>query len=270
MMPVEREFVSPDFCYQGTLLACAEMIRSVHDPDGGHVHYEAEIARAVAEAGLRGVLGESVLKFPSPDAESYDASLAYTRQFIEAWKGHPPHHPGGRADAPYTNTAEILRACTELAKEFDVPLLYSHRRNPPGSGGQPPRTRRQGCQLGQRSRPALRQGACRALRPHRPGRDADHAPSRDARGAQSDQQPQARQRDRPDSGDARSRPQGGHRHGRNGQQQRPRHVRRDASGCVPGQRLDRRSDRPPRPPGAHHGHPDGRGSALPGRHHRQP
>lgn len=123
MMPVEREFVSPDFCYQGTLLACAEMIRSGTTLMADMYYYEAEIARAVAEAGLRGVLGESVLKFPSPDAESYDASLAYTRQFIEAWKGHPLITPAVAPHAPYTNTAEILRACTELAKEFDVPLL---------------------------------------------------------------------------------------------------------------------------------------------------
>ncbi|MBN1965807.1 MAG: amidohydrolase family protein, partial [Anaerolineae bacterium] len=68
MMPVEREFVNAEFCYQGALLACAEMIRSGTTLFADMYYHEAEVARATAEAGLRGVLGQTVLKFPSPDA----------------------------------------------------------------------------------------------------------------------------------------------------------------------------------------------------------
>jgi 5-methylthioadenosine/S-adenosylhomocysteine deaminase len=86
-------------------------------------YFEADIARAVSEAGLRAVLGESVLKFPSPDADSYEESLAYTRQFIQDWQNHPLITPAVAPHAPYTNTADTLRAATELAREFDAPLL---------------------------------------------------------------------------------------------------------------------------------------------------
>ena len=123
MMPVEREFVSPEFCYRGALLACAEMIRSGTTLLADMYYFEGEVARAVAEAGLRGVLGQTVLKFPSPDAESFEQSLAYTRSFIEEWQGHPLITPAVAPHAPYTNTAEILQACTALAREYDVPLL---------------------------------------------------------------------------------------------------------------------------------------------------
>ena len=122
MMPVEREFVNPDFVRLGTLLACAEMIRSGITCFADMYYYEEDIAWAVVEAGLRGLCTQTVLKFPSPDAASYEESLEASRDFIRRWKGHPLIVPGVAPHAPYTCTEDILRACAELAVEFDVPL----------------------------------------------------------------------------------------------------------------------------------------------------
>ncbi|MCC7452045.1 MAG: amidohydrolase family protein [Anaerolineae bacterium] len=123
MMPTEHAFVNPEFCRLGTLLACAEMIRSGVTMFADMYYYESDVAAAAAEAGLRGVCGQSVLKFPAPDADSYEESLAHTRKYIEAWKGHPLIVPGVAPHAPYTCTDDILRACAQLAMEYDVPLL---------------------------------------------------------------------------------------------------------------------------------------------------
>ncbi len=122
MMPVEREFVNPEFVRLGTQLACAEMIRSGTTCFADMYYFEAEIARATAEAGIRAVCAESIMKFPTPDAASYEDGLAYARQFISQWKDHPLIVPAVGAHAPYTCPPEILRACTALATEFDVPL----------------------------------------------------------------------------------------------------------------------------------------------------
>ncbi len=122
MMPVEREFVTPEFCRLGTLLACAEMIRGGTTCFADMYYFEDTVAEAVAEVGMRGVLGQTVLKFPSPDAESYEDSLAAAREFIYRWRGHKLIVPSVAPHAPYTCTAEILRDCTDLAVEFDVPL----------------------------------------------------------------------------------------------------------------------------------------------------
>jgi len=123
VMPVEREFVTPEFCRLGTQIACAEMIRSGVTSFADMYYFESEIAQATADAGLRGVLGQSILKFPAPDADTYEDSLAYTRRFIERWKGHPLITPAVAPHAPYTNTDETMRLCTDLAVEYDVPLL---------------------------------------------------------------------------------------------------------------------------------------------------
>jgi 5-methylthioadenosine/S-adenosylhomocysteine deaminase len=122
MMPVEREFVRPDFVALGTRLACAEMIRSGTTCFADMYYFEDAVASAAAAAGMRAFCGQTVLKFPTPDAASFEDSLAYARDFITRWKGHHLIVPGPAPHAPYTCTEEILRSCAELATEFDVPL----------------------------------------------------------------------------------------------------------------------------------------------------
>jgi len=122
MMPVEREFVSPDFVRLGTKLACAEMIRSGVTSFADMYYFEDDVAAATAEAGMRAVCSQTVMKFSTPDAQSYEESLAYCRDFIMRWKGHSLIVPSVAPHAPYTCTPEILRATAELAVEFDIPL----------------------------------------------------------------------------------------------------------------------------------------------------
>ncbi|RPI52787.1 MAG: amidohydrolase [Acidobacteria bacterium] len=122
MMPVEREFVRPDFVTLGTQLACAEMIRSGTTCFADMYYFEGAVAEATSAAGLRALCSQTVLKFPTPDAASYEDALATARAFIAQWKGHPLIVPSIAPHAPYTCTAEIFRACAELASEFDVPL----------------------------------------------------------------------------------------------------------------------------------------------------
>lgn len=122
MMPVEREFVSPDFVRLGTQLACVELIRSGVTCFADMYYFEEDVARATAEAGLRAVCSQTVMKFPTPDAAFFEESLAAAREYIERWKGHPLIEPSVAPHAPYTCTEEILRLTAALAAEFDVPL----------------------------------------------------------------------------------------------------------------------------------------------------
>ena len=121
-MPVEREFVSPDFVRLGTSLACIEMIRTGITCFADMYYYEEHVARAAVDAGLRALCGQTVLKFPAPDAGSFEESLAEAREFIQRWKGHTLIEPAVSPHAPYTCTDEILRSSAALAVEFNVPL----------------------------------------------------------------------------------------------------------------------------------------------------
>ena len=122
MWPVEREFASREFVHLGTSIACAELIRSGVTTFNDMYFYEEEVAKATAQAGMRGVCGQSILKFPTPDAKSYEDSMEQARDYIQRWKDHPLIIPSIAPHAPYTTTDDILRQTASLAQEFDVPL----------------------------------------------------------------------------------------------------------------------------------------------------
>ena len=122
MMPVEREFVSPDFVKLGTSLACIESIRSGVTCITDMYYFEDNVAQAVADSGIRGVCSQTVLKFPTPDAQSYEDALSYATRFIQKWKDHPLIVPSIAAHAPYTCTDEILQSVTNIAVKYDIPL----------------------------------------------------------------------------------------------------------------------------------------------------
>lgn len=122
LMPVERRFVNPEFVRLGTQLACAEMIRSGITSFADMYYFESDIAQATAEIGMRALLGQTLIIFPTPDADSYEDGLTICREFIEKWNGHELIQPAVSPHAWYTATAELLQACADLALEYDVPV----------------------------------------------------------------------------------------------------------------------------------------------------
>lgn len=122
LMPLEREFVTPSFVRLGSRLACAEMIRSGVTSFADMYYYEDDIAEEVAAIGMRALLGQTVLIFPTPDSPTFEDGLILCRRFIEKWRGHPLIQPAVSPHAWYTTTPELLRACADLARGMDVPL----------------------------------------------------------------------------------------------------------------------------------------------------
>src|SRR2546422_11059570 len=115
MLPVEREFVNPGFVRLGARLGCAEMIRSGVTCFADMYYFEEAIAEATAEAGMRALCGQTLLRFPTPDATSYQDSLARARDFIERWRGHPLVVAAPGPHAPYPGTPAHPRPCAALA-----------------------------------------------------------------------------------------------------------------------------------------------------------
>ncbi|MCE2849783.1 MAG: amidohydrolase family protein [Roseiflexaceae bacterium] len=123
MFPVEGKFVNPAFVRTGTLLSCAEMIRSGTTTFVDMYFFEEEVARACDDAGMRAVCGQSVMRLPSPDAASFDEGLERARAFIAAWHTHPRITPTIAPHAPYTCTDEIYQQAVELCRTYGVPLV---------------------------------------------------------------------------------------------------------------------------------------------------
>src|SRR5512146_10570 len=76
IFPAEAKTVSPEFVRAGTRLAALEMIQSGTTTHTDMYYFEEEVARATREAGMRGVLGETIINFPVADAKTPAEALA--------------------------------------------------------------------------------------------------------------------------------------------------------------------------------------------------
>jgi 5-methylthioadenosine/S-adenosylhomocysteine deaminase len=123
IFPAEAKAVSPAFVRTGTRLAALEMIRSGTTTFADMYYFEEEVAKAASEAGLRGVLGQTIIRFPVADAKTPEEGLARTERFVAEWKTHPLITPAVAPHALYTLSAETLKASRALADRHGVPLL---------------------------------------------------------------------------------------------------------------------------------------------------
>jgi 5-methylthioadenosine/S-adenosylhomocysteine deaminase len=123
IFPAEAKTVSPAFVRTGTRLAALEMIESGTTAYADMYYFEEEIARATREAGLRGVLGETVIQFPVADAKTPADALARAERFIKEFKDDTLIVPAVAPHAMYTNDQATLLACAELARRYGVPVI---------------------------------------------------------------------------------------------------------------------------------------------------
>jgi 5-methylthioadenosine/S-adenosylhomocysteine deaminase len=123
IFPAEAKTVSPAFVRTGTHLAALEMIRSGTTTFVDMYYFEEEIARATKEAGLRGVLGQSIIEFPVPDAKTPADALKRAEAFIKQYQQDDLIVPAVAPHSVYTLDASILKQARDLAATHKVPLL---------------------------------------------------------------------------------------------------------------------------------------------------
>jgi 5-methylthioadenosine/S-adenosylhomocysteine deaminase len=123
IFPAEARNVTPDFVRWGTRLAALEMMLSGTTTYTDMYYFEDVVAEATKEAGLRGVLGETIINFPAPDARTPAEALAYTARYIQKFQKDGLIVPAVAPHALDTNTEQTLRASRALANRFGVPLL---------------------------------------------------------------------------------------------------------------------------------------------------
>lgn len=123
IFPAEARFVRPDFVQVGTELALVEMIRSGTTTFADMYYFEDVLAQVVHRAGMRAVLGETVLDLPAPDFSRPQQTFQFLPQFLSRWKNDPLIYPAVAPHAIYTCSAETLRQAAALAERYGVRLL---------------------------------------------------------------------------------------------------------------------------------------------------
>jgi 5-methylthioadenosine/S-adenosylhomocysteine deaminase len=123
IFPAEARTVSPEMVRVGTRLAALEMIQSGTTTFADMYYFEEEIARATRAAGLRGVLGETIIGFPVADAKTPADSLARAEAFIHEFAHDELITPVPAPHSPYTVDEATLRAVRDMADRYHVPIL---------------------------------------------------------------------------------------------------------------------------------------------------
>jgi 5-methylthioadenosine/S-adenosylhomocysteine deaminase len=123
IFPAEAKNVTEEFVRWGTRLAAAEQIRGGVTTFGDMYYFEDAVAEETKAAGMRGVLGETILDFPAPDNKTNDAMLEYTEKFLKRWQGDPLIHAAVAPHSIYTCSQKTLQDSATLARKYNAPIL---------------------------------------------------------------------------------------------------------------------------------------------------
>jgi len=123
IFPAEARNVNEAFVRAGTRLGLAEFIRGGTTTYCDMYYFEDAIADETSKAGVRGVLGETLIDFPAPDNKTFDDALRYTEKFVKKWQGNSLIVPAVAPHAPYTVSQEHLMKTRELSDKLNAPLV---------------------------------------------------------------------------------------------------------------------------------------------------
>ena len=123
IFPAEAKNVTREFVVTGTQLGLAEMIRGGITTYADMYYFEDAIAEETKRAGVRGVLGETVIDFPVADNKTWAEAMSYTERFLKRWKGDSLITAAVAPHAPYTVSTEHLNEVRALAERLDSPIL---------------------------------------------------------------------------------------------------------------------------------------------------
>jgi 5-methylthioadenosine/S-adenosylhomocysteine deaminase len=123
IFPAEAKNVDEAFVRAGTRLGLAEMIRGGTTTYCDMYYFEDAIADETKKAGVRGVLGETIIDFPVADNKTFDQAMAYSERYVRKWKNDPLIVAALAPHAPYTVSTEHLQAIKKLSDKLEAPIL---------------------------------------------------------------------------------------------------------------------------------------------------
>jgi 5-methylthioadenosine/S-adenosylhomocysteine deaminase len=123
IFPAEAKNVDEQFVRWGTKLGCLEMIQGGTTTYVDMYYFEDAVADETARAGMRAILGQTLLDFPAPDNKTWDAGMSSVEKFAQKWKGNPLITPAIAPHAPYTVSTEHLKQAHSFSERTGLPLV---------------------------------------------------------------------------------------------------------------------------------------------------
>lgn len=122
IFPLENKMVSEEMVYIGAVHAAIEMAKSGVTTMVDMYLFEESAARAVKEIGLRGIMTQNIIKYPTADGADGSAKLELATAFVQKYKNDELITPGYGPHAPHTVTKENLVKIAALSEKYDVPV----------------------------------------------------------------------------------------------------------------------------------------------------
>ncbi|WP_040371679.1 amidohydrolase family protein [Butyricimonas synergistica] len=122
IFPAEARMVTPENVVMATRLAFIEMIKSGTTCFNDMYFFEDIIAAEARKAGIRAVIGESLIDFPTPSFRTLDEGIARCESLVQQWYGHELIHPTVCAHSPYTCSKQTLRKAKDITEKYNIPL----------------------------------------------------------------------------------------------------------------------------------------------------
>jgi len=122
IFPVEKRNVTDDFVAWGTRLSLLEMLRGGTTTYCDMYYFEDTVARVTKQAGVRGVLAETIIDFPAPDNKTTTHAFEYTQKFIDHWNGDPLITAAVGPHSIYTLSEKALQDSASLARRNHAPI----------------------------------------------------------------------------------------------------------------------------------------------------
>lgn len=123
VLPMERKFVTPEMVRVGTLLGALESIEGGVTTIADMYYYETEVGRALDQAGLRGVVGQTIATFDPPDHKTVDEGFALVEELVAEFSGHDRIVPSIAPHAPYSTDIDVMARVASWAHDHpNVPV----------------------------------------------------------------------------------------------------------------------------------------------------
>lgn len=120
--PAEARHATPQFVRDGTLLACAEMLRGGITCFNDMYFFPDVAAEAVLEAGMRAAIGMIVMDHPTAYASDADAYLHKGLETRDRYAAEPLLSFTLAPHAPYTVSDRTFGKILTYAEQLDLPI----------------------------------------------------------------------------------------------------------------------------------------------------
>jgi len=120
--PLEKKWVTPDFVYDGTLIACAEMLKSGVTTFNEMYFYPEAASRAIKQSGMRANIGLFVMDYPSNYASDGEDYLMKGLEARDGWRDEALITSSLAPHAPYSVSDKTLDHVLTYANQLNLTI----------------------------------------------------------------------------------------------------------------------------------------------------